>query len=127
MFFTLGLPAFTWGFLVSTVLLWHGTFFINSLAHVWGNRRYQTTDTSRNNFFLAVLTLGEGWHNNHHTYMSSTRQGFFWYEIDVTYYIIKAMSWVGLTSGLRKPPLELLEAKRIHKKAAHRESEALAS
>jgi stearoyl-CoA desaturase (delta-9 desaturase) len=64
------------------------------------------------------MTLGEGWHNNHHTYMSSTRQGFFWYEIDMTYYAIKALSWVGLTSGLRKPPLDLLDAKRIAPKKA---------
>jgi stearoyl-CoA desaturase (Delta-9 desaturase) len=108
-----GWPAFIWGFVVSTVLLWHGTFTINSLSHVYGQRRYETTDTSRNNFWLALITLGEGWHNNHHCYMSSTNQGFFWWEIDVSFYTIKALSAVGITRDLRKPPLALLEAKRI--------------
>jgi stearoyl-CoA desaturase (delta-9 desaturase) len=108
-----GWAALVWGFVVSTVLLWHGTFTINSLSHVYGTRRYTTTDTSRNNLWLALITLGEGWHNNHHCYMSSTRQGFFWWEIDMSYYALKAMSWVGITRDLREPPLELLEAKRI--------------
>ncbi len=110
-----GAPALMWGFFMSTFLLWHGTFTINSLSHVFGTRRYTTTDTSRNNFWLALLTLGEGWHNNHHTYQSSTNQGFFWYEIDGTYYVLKALSKVGIVWDLRKPPLELLEAKRIAK------------
>ena len=108
-----GWSAFVWGFLVSTVLLWHGTFTINSLSHVYGTRRYVTTDTSRNNFWLALLTLGEGWHNNHHTYQSSANQGFFWWEVDGSFYILKALSWIGVTRDLRKPPLELLEAKTI--------------
>ncbi len=92
------------GFMLSTVLLWHGTFAINSLAHVWGKRRYATEDQSRNNWWLAILTMGEGWHNNHHHYMGSTRQGFFWWEIDLSYYVLKAMSWVGLVWDLREPP-----------------------
>lgn len=108
-----GWGAFIWGFLASTVLLWHGTFTINSLAHVYGSRRYTTTDTSRNNFWLALLTLGEGWHNNHHCYMSSTRQGFFWWELDVSYLILKSLSWIGVTRDLREPPLQLLESKRL--------------
>jgi stearoyl-CoA desaturase (delta-9 desaturase) len=110
-----GWPAFFWGFILSTVLLWHGTFTINSLSHVFGSRRYETTDTSRNNGLLALVTLGEGWHNNHHTYMSSTRQGFFWWEIDPTYYALKALSWVGVVRGIRKPPVSQLEARRILK------------
>jgi stearoyl-CoA desaturase (delta-9 desaturase) len=110
-----GAPALMWGFFMSTVLLWHGTFTINSLSHVFGSRRYTTTDTSRNNFWLALVTLGEGWHNNHHTYQSATNQGFFWWEIDVTYYTLKALSKVGIVWDLRKPPLELLESKRIAK------------
>lgn len=108
-----GAPALIWGFFFSTVLLWHGTFTINSLSHVFGSRRYTTTDTSRNNFWLSLLTMGEGWHNNHHTYQSSVNQGFFWYEVDFTYYILKTLSWFGIVWDLRKPPLELLEAKRI--------------
>jgi stearoyl-CoA desaturase (delta-9 desaturase) len=97
------------GFFWSTVLLWHGTFTINSLSHVFGRRRYDTTDDSRNNWFLALITLGEGWHNNHHYYQSSTRQGFFWWEVDVTYMILKMMSWVGLVWDLREPPRHIVE------------------
>jgi stearoyl-CoA desaturase (delta-9 desaturase) len=92
------------GFFWSTVLLWHATFTVNSVAHVFGRRRYDTTDTSRNSLLVALLTGGEGWHNNHHHYPSSARQGFFWWEIDVTYYGLKALSWVGIVKDLRKPP-----------------------
>ncbi len=108
-----GAPALFWGFFLSTVLVWHGTFTINSLSHVFGTKRYVTGDDSRNNWLLAFITLGEGWHNNHHCYMSSTRQGFYWWEYDVTYYTLKMMSWVGIVSDLREPPLHLLEAKRV--------------
>jgi stearoyl-CoA desaturase (delta-9 desaturase) len=93
-----------WGFFVSTVLLYHGTFAINSLTHVIGRRRYATNDDSRNNWFLALLTMGEGWHNNHHYYPSSERQGFFWWEIDLSHYLLKTLSWVGIVWDLRKPP-----------------------
>lgn len=113
MFMIGGMPWLIWGFFISTVLLWHGTFTINSLSHVFGSRRYATTDTSKNNGWLALITLGEGWHNNHHCYQSSTRQGFYWWEIDVSYYVLKLLSWLGITRDLRQPPLELLEAKRI--------------
>ena len=99
-----GTAVFVWGFLVSTVLLYHGTFLINSLAHVWGTRRFPTPDESRNNFWLALITLGEGWHNNHHHFMSSVRQGIRWWEIDVTYYVLRALSWVGITRQLRDFP-----------------------
>ena len=75
---TNGAQMFVWGFLVSTVVLFHGTFTINSLDHMIGTRRYDTPDTSRNNAILALTTLGEGWHNNHHHYPVSVRQGFFW-------------------------------------------------
>lgn len=96
------------GFLWSTVLCWHGTFTINSLAHVHGTQRYQTGDDSRNNWWLAVITCGEGWHNNHHAYQSSTRQGFRWYQWDLTYYVLKAISWTGLIWDLRSPPPEVV-------------------
>ena len=99
-----GPAAFVWGFLLSSVLLYHGTFLINSLAHVWGTRRFATPDESRNNFWLALITLGEGWHNNHHHFMSSVRQGVRWWEVDVTYYILRALSWVGITRNLREFP-----------------------
>jgi stearoyl-CoA desaturase (delta-9 desaturase) len=101
------------GFFLSTALLYHGTFFINSLAHVWGSRRFETTDTSRNNFFLSLLTLGEGWHNNHHHYQSSANQGFYWWEIDISFYIIKAMQAVGLAWDVRKPTEAALQVRRI--------------
>lgn len=96
--------ALVWGFFVSTTLTWHGTFTINSLSHWWGRRRYETTDGSRNNAILAILTMGEGWHNNHHYYQRSVRQGFFWWEIDLTYYVLYAMSRVGLVWDLNMPP-----------------------
>lgn len=97
-----------WGFFVSTVVLYHGTFSINSLAHMWGSRRYETSDDSRNNFFLAFITGGEGWHNNHHHYMASVKQGFYWWEIDCSYYILKVLSWVRIVRDLRMPPAHLL-------------------
>jgi hypothetical protein len=95
------------------VLLYHGTFFINSLAHVFGTRRYVTSDTSRNSFVLALITLGEGWHNNHHYYQSTANQGFFWWEIDISYYVLRVLSWFGLTKDLRKPPAHVLAANRL--------------
>jgi stearoyl-CoA desaturase (delta-9 desaturase) len=101
------------GFFLSTVLTYHGTFVINSMTHVWGSRRYVTTDTSRNNMILALITLGEGWHNNHHYYQRATCQGFYWWEIDVTFYILKLMSWVGLAHGLHVPPERVRESNKI--------------
>lgn len=100
------------GFCWSTVATWHGTFMINSLAHVHGNQRYVTGDDSRNNWWLALITLGEGWHNNHHAYQRSTRQGFRWYEIDITYYVLKAMSWGRLVWDLGAPPPEVVRNER---------------
>ena len=100
-----GLPVFMWGFVVSTVFLYHGTFTINSLAHVWGSRRFDTHDDSRNNFTLALITMGEGWHNNHHKFMYACRQGLRWWEVDCTFYVLKALSWVGITKELRKARL----------------------
>lgn len=108
-----GWPGLVFGFFGSTVLLWHSTFFVNSLAHVMGRRRYATTDTSRNSVLIALLTMGEGWHNNHHYFQASTRQGFYWWEVDVTYYILKAMSWVGLVRDLKEPPARVKTAARI--------------
>jgi stearoyl-CoA desaturase (delta-9 desaturase) len=105
--------ALYWGFAVSTTLLWHGTFTINSLTHVFGNRRYATTDNSRNNLWLALITLGEGWHNNHHYYQRSTNQGFYWWEVDVTFYVLKALSWVGLVWDLHTPPPHVRDAQRV--------------
>jgi stearoyl-CoA desaturase (Delta-9 desaturase) len=102
-----GGALFVWGFFISTVMLMHGTFFINSLAHVFGSRRFKTTDTSRNSLLLALITLGEGWHNNHHRFQFAARQGFYWWEIDISFYALKAMSWVGLVWDLRAVPPEI--------------------
>jgi stearoyl-CoA desaturase (delta-9 desaturase) len=99
-----GWGMLVWGFFISTVLLWHSSFSINSLSHLFGRRRYATTDTSKNNVLLALLTMGEGWHNNHHYYMASARQGFFWWEVDLTYYALRVLSWFRIVWDLRKPP-----------------------
>ena len=97
------------GFFWSTVLVYHATFCINSLAHVHGTKRYVTGDDSRNSWLLAFITMGEGWHNNHHAYPSSVRQGFRWWEIDCTYYILTLLSRVGLIWDLKRPPAAVLK------------------
>jgi stearoyl-CoA desaturase (delta-9 desaturase) len=102
--------ALVWGYFVSSVMLYHGSFSINSLSHVFGRRRYETGDMSRNNWALALLTTGEGWHNNHHHYQSSARQGFRWWELDVTYYLLRLMALVGLVWDLREPPRHVVDA-----------------
>ena len=101
---TSGWQLVAWGFFVSTVLVYHATFCINSLTHMIGNRRFNTTDHSRNSLVLALVTMGEGWHNNHHRYPVSTRQGFYWWEIDMTFYILKVLEWLGVVWDLRPPP-----------------------
>jgi stearoyl-CoA desaturase (delta-9 desaturase) len=103
--------AVIWGLCVGTVLLWHGTFTINSLSHIWGRRRYPTTDTSRNNGVLSLITLGEGWHNNHHHFPSAARNGFFWWELDVTYYGIRLLEMLGVASRLVQVPERILKPK----------------
>jgi stearoyl-CoA desaturase (delta-9 desaturase) len=101
---TSGAQMVVWGFCVSTVALYHATFSINSLAHRFGSRRYATRDASRNNLWLALLTFGEGWHNNHHHYPASARQGFFWWELDLTYYGLRLLAALGLIRGLKPVP-----------------------
>ena len=107
-----GLSCFAWAFLFGTVALYHSTFMVNSLCHLVGKRRFSTDDHSRNNWFVAILTLGEGWHNNHHHYPSSARQGFKWYEYDLSYYILKTLSVFGIVWDLREPTPRALAAKR---------------
>jgi stearoyl-CoA desaturase (delta-9 desaturase) len=104
---TSGWQMLVWAFFISTVLLYHGTFTVNSLAHIFGKRRFPTADNSRNNWFVALITLGEGWHNNHHYYASSERQGFYWWEFDVSHYILRLLSWFGIVWDLRAPPMNL--------------------
>ena len=114
------------GFVWSTVLLYHATFCINSLAHVHGRKRYVTGDDSRNNWLLAFFTMGEGWHNNHHAYQSSARQGFRWWEIDATFYILKALSWAGIAWDLKTPPVEVLRnEQRLGSRVINRAAEEL--
>ena len=113
----LGWQGVVWGVFISTVLLYHGTFVINSLCHMIGTVRYQTGDESRNSLMLALITLGEGWHNNHHHYQSSTRQGFFWWEIDISYYFLTLLAWVGLVWDLRTPPQSIVNATLLKKSA----------
>ena len=99
-----GFESIIWGALVSTVLLYHGTFAINSLAHVLGRPRYKTGDHSKNSFLLAIITLGEGWHNNHHRFPGSEQQGFYWWEIDITHMILKFLAFLGIVWDLNSPP-----------------------
>jgi len=114
--FVLAIVCYLWmdwsgvvyGFGISTIVLFHGTFTINSLTHVWGKRRFNTKDDSRNNVWLAIITMGEGWHNNHHRYMRSVRQGFYWWEFDPTYYVLSVLSWVGIVWDFRSIPSEVL-------------------
>jgi len=106
---TSGMQMLVWGFFVSTVLLYHGTFVINSFTHLIGSRRFKTSDDSRNNFWLALITLGEGWHNNHHRYPGSERQGMYWWEIDISHYILKALSWMGIVWDIRTHPERIYE------------------
>ncbi|MBM3901093.1 MAG: acyl-CoA desaturase [Verrucomicrobia bacterium] len=108
---TSGGQMLVWGFFISTTALFHGTSCINSMAHVWGQRRYETGDDSRNSFILSLITLGEGWHNNHHKHMTCTRQGFYWWEVDITYYLLKVMSWTGLIWDLRPVPSAAYDTK----------------
>ncbi|MBS2022151.1 MAG: fatty acid desaturase, partial [Deltaproteobacteria bacterium] len=103
-----GWTAVFWCHFVSTVLLWHGTFLVNSLSHVWGTRRYETTDTSRNNLWIALVTSGEGWHNNHHHHLSSANQGFFWWEVDPSFYVIKVWEKLGLVWDVKMAPAKVV-------------------
>ena len=109
---TNGWQLLVWGFVISTVALYHATFSVNSLAHVWGKRRYMTRDHSRNNLFIALLTLGEGWHNNHHHYPGAAAQGFYWWEIDFTYYGLRLLAALGLIWNLRMVPIAIRESKQ---------------
>ena len=107
-----GFPGLIWGFFISTMVLYHCTFFINSLTHMIGRIRYRSNDGSKNSFVLAVLCCGEGWHNNHHYYQSAVNQGWFWWEVDLSYYILIMLSWVGIVWDLRTPP-DHIKAKTI--------------
>jgi stearoyl-CoA desaturase (Delta-9 desaturase) len=100
------------GFFLSTIVLWHATFCVNSLAHVFGRRVYDTPDTSRNSTIVALITSGEGWHNNHHRYPWAARQGFRWWQVDVTYYVLRLFSFVGIVRDLRPVPVAVRDEAR---------------
>jgi stearoyl-CoA desaturase (delta-9 desaturase) len=108
-----GLQMLIWGFFISSTVLFHATCTINSLDHLWGSRRFRTGDESRNNPLLAVITLGEGWHNNHHHYPVAARQGIYWWEIDLTYGILKMMSWLGIIRNLNPYPPRIIDRDRM--------------
>ncbi|MDC0182598.1 acyl-CoA desaturase [Nitrosomonadales bacterium] len=110
---TNGLQLLSWGFVLSTILLYHSTFLVNSVAHLWGKKRYNTKDSSRNNFIVAILTFGEGWHNNHHHYPGSASQGFYWWEIDITYYLLKLLNVIGIIWGIRTVSSNIRESNKI--------------
>jgi stearoyl-CoA desaturase (delta-9 desaturase) len=99
-----GWPALLWGLFVSTAVLWHATFAINSLAHVFGRRRYETGEGSRNSFPLALVTFGEGWHNNHHFFPGAANQGWFWWELDLSFLALRALAALRIVRELRRPP-----------------------
>ena len=123
-----GWPGLVVGFFWSTCLVFHGTFCINSLAHVRGAKRYVTGDDSRNNWLLAIFTMGEGWHNNHHACQSSVRQGFYWWEYDPTFYLLKALSWAGLVWDLKTPPQAILRnEQRLGSRVIERAARQLAA
>lgn len=107
-----GAPWVVWGMLVATVGVWHGVFSINSLAHLFGTRDYETTDNSRNNPLVAVLTLGEGWHNNHHHYQTSARHGWTVWQFDPTWWGLKLLQALGLIWDLREVPERTLQGSR---------------
>lgn len=113
-----GWQGLIFGFVWSTCLLWQGTFVINSFTHIWGKRVFPSTDDSKNSLIFSLVTLGEGWHNNHHFYQASCRQGFFWYEIDITYYILKTLSFFHIVWDLKAPPQKILDMRFKNKEEA---------
>jgi stearoyl-CoA desaturase (delta-9 desaturase) len=107
-----GWQMLVWGFFISTVLLYHATFLLTSLTHIVGQRSFDTPDNSRNSFLLALVTLGEGWHNNHHYCPSSERQGFYWWEVDVSHYVLKLLERLGLVWDIKAPPKRVYARER---------------
>jgi len=115
-----GVSTLLIGFFLSTIILFHGTFTINSLMHKIGKQRYKTGDQSRNSLVLALVTLGEGWHNNHHYYQSAAQQGFYWWEIDITYYIIRTLGALGIVWDIRGVPVKVKESNKLNQPAGNK-------
>jgi stearoyl-CoA desaturase (Delta-9 desaturase) len=101
-----------YGFGLATTTLAHATFAINTVNHLWGSRRFETPDDSRNNALTAFFAVGEGWHNNHHRYQRAARNGFYWWEFDPTYYVVAVMAWLGLAWNLQPVPERIYEEAR---------------
>src|SRR2546428_61215 len=110
-----GLPWLAWGFCLPTMTLAHATFAINTVNHMFGSRRFETVDESRNNPFTAFFAVGEGWHNNHHRYQRAARNGFYWWGFDPTWYVIRAMKAVGLAWDVQAVPKRIYEEARVVK------------
>jgi stearoyl-CoA desaturase (delta-9 desaturase) len=106
-----------WGFFISTTVLFHATCTINSLTHCFGKKRFETGDDSRNSLLLALLTLGEGWHNNHHHFQASARQGFYWWEIDISYYVIRFLGALGLVWNIKGVPARVYSEPGVNQSA----------
>jgi len=106
------LLGFIWGGLVRILLVHHVTWSINSVCHIWGTRPFRCHDESRNNALFGVLALGEGWHNNHHAFPTSARHGLQWWQLDVSYIIIRCMGIVGLATDIRVPSAQRIASKR---------------
>lgn len=124
---TNGWQMLVWGFVISTVVLYHMTFTITSLSHWFGSQRFVTNDNSRNNWVLAMVTFGEGWHNNHHFYPGSVRQGFHWWEIDLTYYVLRLFQFLGLIWEVRPLPAWVLDPTHPNHKKEMRMAKARTS
>jgi len=97
-----GLSVFLWAMCLRTVVCYHCTWFVNSASHIWGYRNYDTTDRSRNLWWVALLSYGEGWHNNHHAHQRLAPHGHRWYEFDVTYLVILGLEKVGLAWNIQR-------------------------
>ncbi len=111
---TTGAQWLVWGFIVSTVALFHMTFLVNSLCHRQGTRRFDTADDSKNNALVALVTLGEGWHNNHHYFPGSAKQGFSWYEYDPTYWGIFVLNKLKIVHSLKPVPKHVQKAVKLN-------------
>jgi stearoyl-CoA desaturase (delta-9 desaturase) len=115
MFLVGGFPWLVWGFCLPTMTLAHATFAINTVNHMFGSRRFETVDESRNNAITALFAAGEGWHNNHHRYQRAARNGFYWWEFDMTWYVIRAMAAVGLVWDIQSVPKRIYDEARVVK------------
>lgn len=122
MYFVGGLPAVVWGFCVPTMTLAHATFAINTVNHLYGSRRFATQDESRNNALTAIFAAGEGWHNNHHRYQRAARNGFYWWEFDPTYYVIRLMGWLKLAWDIQPVPDRIYREAARHREAPERKA-----